>query len=335
MNFTLIFIFLIILVLIIIFLCTIEKFEQTDINSKEIMCSRMDEYSLDNLYGLAARCDWLFKREQFLNIKNTDKPNIIYITNHDGSISIPYFVNNFLSKINWPVKIIYAHGDYSFPKGNGDDRSPHYLDKVQNEINELINNKYISHIFVENLDTLHPKLSPIPIGLLYELRKMYDLSTDKINMNLKKNNVFCCHRIRKDNTKQWDDRKKVSELCLNKWNKFITYKESISLTEYKEMLIDSKFCICVHGGGLDPCPKAWEALLCGCVPIIKRSTLDEVYNRFPVYFVDDWTEDAITEQKLNNWLSDNRKYYEDINERRKVLNMLTLDYWWDIILNYR
>lgn len=59
--------------------------------------------------------------------------------------------------------------------------------------------------------------------------------------------------------------------------------------------------ICVHGGGIDPSPRAWEALLCGCIPIMQSTTLDEAYSQFPVIFVDKWDSDTITKEKIANW----------------------------------
>ena len=59
--------------------------------------------------------------------------------------------------------------------------------------------------------------------------------------------------------------------------------------------------ICPHGGGLDPSPKAWEALCLGCIPIIKHSALDDIYSEFPVVFVDDWNEDTITMDNMKKW----------------------------------
>lgn len=50
------------------------------------------------------------------------------------------------------------------------------------------------------------------------------------------------------------------------------------------------FIACIHGGGIDPSPKAWEALMVGTIPIIQHSTLDDAYSRLPVMFVHDWSE---------------------------------------------
>ena len=46
------------------------------------------------------------------------------------------------------------------------------------------------------------------------------------------------------------------------------YLSVVSRKEYLALVASVPFVACVHGGGLDPSPKAWEALLVGTIPII-------------------------------------------------------------------
>ena len=314
---------------------TIEMFN----DNREILCTRLakyDEYDISKLNGLALKCDWFIHETQIVNITSTDKPKYIFISNFLGNITIPYFVNNILPNINHSIIIIIASEDYTFPKGDKDCRDNFYYDK-QDIVYTLINSIYVKRIFVENLDTIHPKLYPLPLGILEEKKIYYnDLiieNTKTPKITDREINVFCCHRNRQDtdSCKQWNDRKIVTDLCLTKWSNFVTYKDQIDVIEFKETLLKSKFCICVHGGGIDPSPRVWEALLCGSIPIIQRSTLDEAYSRFPIVYIDEWTEDCITEEKLVQWMEKYKTYYENIDKRNNVLNMLTLEYWWNII----
>ena len=41
----------------------------------------------------------------------------------------------------------------------------------------------------------------------------------------------------------------------------------------------SAFVLCVSGGGIDPAPKAFEALAAGSIPIIQHSSLDSACAR--------------------------------------------------------
>lgn len=62
------------------------------------------------------------------------------------------------------------------------------------------------------------------------------------------------------------------------------------------------FVMSAHGNGLD-CHRTWEALCLGCIPIVKRSSLDPLYDGLPVVIVEDWREvrDLL---RLRRWLED-------------------------------
>lgn len=61
---------------------------------------------------------------------------------------------------------------------------------------------------------------------------------------------------------------------------------------------DYAFEMSPHGNGLD-CHRTWEAILLKCIPIVKTSPLDSLYEGLPVVIVEDWAE--ITEQNLAVW----------------------------------
>lgn len=63
---------------------------------------------------------------------------------------------------------------------------------------------------------------------------------------------------------------------------------------------DHAFEVSPHGNGLD-CFRTWEALALGTIPIVRRSTLDPLYedNGLPVAIVDAWTE--VTPENLGRW----------------------------------
>lgn len=63
-----------------------------------------------------------------------------------------------------------------------------------------------------------------------------------------------------------------------------------------------------------------------------KPTLDEAYSQLPLIFVDKWTSDTLSKEKLDKWFEEKKKYYEDEILRKEVLKKLTLDYWWDKII---
>ena len=77
------------------------------------------------------------------------------------------------------------------------------------------------------------------------------------------------------------------------------------------------FVLSPHGNGLD-CHRTWEALCLGCIPIVKTSPLDNMYDGLPVLVVNDWKD--ITIELLQNTV-DNYK------DRPFIYEKLSLSYW--------
>ncbi|CAK0819409.1 unnamed protein product [Prorocentrum cordatum] len=93
------------------------------------------------------------------------------------------------------------------------------------------------------------------------------------------------------------------------------------------------FVLCAHGGGLDPSPRAVQAIAAGAIPIIQHSPLDAAYSLLPVVFVDSWTAEALTVEKLRRWKEELLPYYDDPRLRIEVIKRLTMDYWWRVALD--
>src|SRR6185369_3063317 len=73
-----------------------------------------------------------------------------------------------------------------------------------------------------------------------------------------------------------------------------------------------KFVLSPPGVGFD-CHRTWEALVLGCIPIVKSSCIDRVYEDLPVWIVNDWEE-------VN--------HPENCPVTNKEMNpKLTLEYW--------
>lgn len=303
--------------------------------SLEIMNTRLpkkNSYNQKDLMGLSKRCDWFIHLDQCINITNTSNPKNIFMSNLRGDFTFPFFVKNILPNLTQSFNLIIASEDYSFPSGTEDARAQFYKFNDEN-VQLILNNPIAKRIFVENLDTIHPKLTPIPLGiLLYNSNAKLDYNP--IDFSNRSINVYCCHRFKGRKSSQWDERKRVTEFCKNEWKTFVYYEdEGISNTRLMNRLRNCKFCLCVRGGGCDPSPKCWESLMSGCIPIIKHSPVDKAYSRFPIIFVDNWSSDCINQEKLKEWFEKLRKFYEDADERRKVVEMLTMDYWWHNVIN--
>ena len=72
--------------------------------------------------------------------------------------------------------------------------------------------------------------------------------------------------------------------------------------------------------------------MCGSIPIIEHSPLDSAFERLPVVFIDSWQKDNINLQLLSKWENKLLPWYIEEEKRKKVLDMLSLQYWYDSIL---
>ena len=75
------------------------------------------------------------------------------------------------------------------------------------------------------------------------------------------------------------------------------------------------FVLCPYGGGLDT-HRLWEALILGCIPIIKSSGLDPLFEDLNVCIVKSWSDVNLTRLL---------QHVETMKPTNK--NKLTLNYW--------
>ena len=296
------------------------------------MSTRLPEkevYTVNCLSGVARRCDWFINGSQVINIQKTDAPKTLFLTGYRGHRGICYFVKELLPNITSKFVLIVASTDYTFPTGRGDIRRKEYA-RVQQFITSLLDSPLLIHIYVENLDTPHVKMSPIPLGLLES--QSYTIDTpDLVDFSLKPTLCLCRHRTRPWESSQWDDRLLVNKFAKTKWADFVKLiEEEISREDFIKELKKAKFALCIHGGGYDPCPRFFECILYGVIPIIQHSPLDEVFSKFPVVFIEDLTDAALSEDLLMERLAELKEFYTG-PKRRQILEMITLDYWWRII----
>ena len=80
------------------------------------------------------------------------------------------------------------------------------------------------------------------------------------------------------------------------------------------------FVVSPHGNGLD-CHRTWESLVLGNIVIVKRSSLDPMYEGLPVVIVDDWRE--VSADNLRRW----HAQYCDAFREPQVQERLENRYW--------
>ena len=244
----------------------------------------------NNIYvssrGLLKSCDYfsytpyssirqLYNYPQLEKIKNIKNPSI-YIC----SSAIYHFITVMLPLIDFSFILVSGDCDETIP------------DEIlnNNTLLKLLNDNKLIHWFCQNMTLEHNKITRIPIGLDYHTLTQQPLwgpisscqDQEKMLMMIKEKSVPFWNRNVKCyanyhfsmNTKLGYDRKDAFQ----KIDKELVYYESNKVTRLitwnKQK--DFAFVICPHGGGLD-CHRNWEALCLGCIPIVKTSRIDKLY----------------------------------------------------------
>lgn len=254
--------------------------------------------------------DFIKNQDTRFNPKDVKKGDIIFV---DLSCMEEFFTK-FHPKIRSKYILITHNHDYSAPGK--------YFNYLKDK------NLYVW--FTQNADiACHPKLIPIPIGLSnkhWNQSKGNDtqlkLMQEKFKFNEFKKyllygnfNVNTNPRLRKPIQVYF----KKFPFCL--WN----LGRPKPYEEYLEDLVYSKFVLSPHGNGLD-CIRTWEALYMGSYPVVKTSSLDQLYQDLPVLIVNKWED--VTQEFLE------KKYFE-MKSKKYNLNKLYFDYWLDLIILYQ
>ncbi len=232
-------------------------------------------------------------------------------------------IANRLEQIPCPIVLV---------TGDADEDAPTNIFASERDFLSFIENPKILHWFAQNGVVRHPKFSQIPIGLDYHTMsqglthwgaQISPVEQEQVLQKISREALPLAQRRLKAHanfhfqmtTKYGADRLRAKELI------------SPSLVDYEPQRTDRKttwenqvkyaFVISPHGNGLD-CHRTWEALCLGCIPIVRTSPIDGLFEGLPVYIVQDWSE--VTEDNL-------KKVLADFSQRTFDLNRLTLSYW--------
>ncbi len=216
--------------------------------------------------------------------------------------------------------------------GDADEDAPKNIFASEGDFANFIESPKILHWFAQNAVVKHPKFSQIPIGLDYHTMsqgvtawgpQITPLEQEELLIKISREALPLSQRLVKAHsnfhflmsTKYGADRLRAKELI------------PASLVDYEPLRVDRKttwenqakyaFVVSPHGNGLD-CHRTWEALCLGCIPIVRTSPIDGLFEGLPVYIVHDWNE--VTEDNL-------KKVLADFSQRTFDLNRLTLSYW--------
>lgn len=240
----------------------------------------------------------------------------------DGSVvyvhgtSIPDFLKRF-DEIQGKFVLVSGDCDVSIPEtAFGSDE----------DFNKFISSDKILHWFSQNLVKNHPKLTHIPIGLAYHTDAIPAVQQEEMLVGIKNSAKPMSQRkpmcyanfqfSKPPSNKYAYDR----DDAINGIPKELVFYEPERVPRDNTWKNQSEyaFVISPHGNGLD-CHRTWEALVLGCIPIVKTSPIDPVFRGLPVLIVKNWSDvtSDLLRKKMKEYSIDDEK--------------LTLKYWMNLI----
>jgi len=245
------------------------------------------------------------------------------------SSAIPNFISTVFPTIK--CRFILVTGDC-------DESCPIELFRSHEEFIQFIESDKIIHWYSQNCIGNHPKLTQIPIGMDYHTMSERDhewgprtspLDQERILFAIKQKARPLNTRICKAyanfhflmNTKYAYDRKDAIQRLPSQ----CVFYETIKVKRINTWKTQSEyaFVISPHGNGLD-CHRTWEAISLGCIPILKTSPLDPLFEGLPVWIVKDWSDvnEASMKEKI-----------KEINTKEYNLEKMELKYYINKIHN--
>lgn len=153
---------------------------------------------------------------------------------------------------------------------------------IDDTFHDVANHPKIFYWFTQNLNTCHPKISLIPIGVaniqwphgrreLFAADYYSQVKTSDLYFQFGPSNI--------------NERKR----CYDAVSRFYPFQPQLESAIYLRTLANYKFCVSPEGNGVD-CHRIWEALLCNCIPIIKDSPFAQHISAiYPVIVVNEWS----------------------------------------------
>jgi hypothetical protein len=223
--------------------------------------------------------------------------------------------------------VVIGGFDVTFPKQVDKRFEPRTTEEIADLSQALAR---FDRVYVENLVGSSQNLSPLPGGIIpHPWQGSVVFAQTRPNQKGPKNLVFCAHKTRRS-SEQWDTRRRVTEIARGPWSSFTTVQSGRStLREFRRELQQHPFTLCVEGGGIDPSPKAFEALLQGSIPIIRDSDAADAYRHFPVLVIPEWEPRHLSPEILRQARGDILGSWPDWTD---VLKRLSMGYWREMII---
>ena len=275
-------------------------------------------------YGLIRSCD-VFPPNPQSSCADIDLDTYLSTDNLTRENARIYVCNSAIRNFLYYV-VPFLQNHFVLVSGNSDNDMPFSV-LSQEEFHRLVRNPLLQHWFCQNfVGDLHPKVSPMPIGLDYHTLKNHigighpwgaGAMPAAQEQDLKAIAAAAPYSvINMDGPAAPPSQERILK-CYSNWHhaafginqrgdrQEVLQKVPHSLIHFDEAFRDRNSCwrtqsffrfvLSPRGGGTD-CHRTWEALILGCIPIVKSSPLDPLFEDLPVLIVADWSE--VTEERL-------------------------------------
>lgn len=230
------------------------------------------------------------------------------------------FIQSYLPKIQYPFVLVSGDSDMTVPTD------------CQSESNILLVHPLLLCWYSQNCTSPSDKLKQLPIGLdfhtLSERNHIWGLKQTlqqqesmlmSIRSSARERLPICYSNFHFLMTTRYGYDRKLAMTTIPQ-NLIFYEPRKIPRDQSWRNMIKYKYVVSPHGNGLD-CHRTWEALALGCIPIVKTSPLDPMFEGLSVLIVKDWKD--ITKELLDS--------YNSTGTPEK----LTLSYWKYILLQSR
>ena len=285
------------------------------------------------LSGIAACCDWIVLSDKHAPLtclveRIPGPPRSVFVSLRQPFAALDYFFHQVLPKIHSHFVLITGSEDVTVPTQI--DRRWRPFDEREREMLERIRvDRRVLAWFAENLDRAAPKMHPLPTGMVPppESAEAGLLEMPEPAHGSRQLQVLCCHRLREGD--QWEARRQVTDICKTDQSGLCqVIEEELTLDAFTTAVRQHAFVLCVEGGGLDPSPKAWTAIMNGSIPVMRRTSTSCAYEHLPVAFVDSWSEPFLDRQWLESERMRLAPMFDDPEQWEGVKQQLHLSFWW-------
>jgi hypothetical protein len=242
-------------------------------------------------------------------------------------IALPQFLREALPRIQARFALVTGDEDWSIPQGFDGSR-------------ELLESPKLALWFTQNLDAqgTHPKLRHLPIGLDFHTISngpkwgeaqatpaAQEAGLEAIRASMPENaqrlpKVHADFHFNKHKHQVWGDARAQVQQALEHNPQLVFQRQKLARSQLWREKTRYAFVVSPHGNGLD-CHRTWESLVLGNIVIVKRSSLDPLYEGLPVVIVDDWRQ--IDQPNLSRWHAEHAAAFA----RPEVQQRLTNAYW--------